>query len=196
MTISLFSYGWTCLLAVTFLGSVLWSTTFYDGWGFLAVPFTFVFFLVSALVGVALAGRRRWKEALYRGLFGVIVVLMFFPTANLGGFLRDRLFLLHLAQFQEITNRILDEEKGGAKSGERSSAATIPPGYSNLNVRDTALVDFAGDGATVRYATRDSSALGHRGYMYRSDDNPIALSKEFPNLGYTRLAPHWFFFSD
>ncbi len=32
--------------------------------------------------------------------------------------------------------------------------------------------------------------------MYRSDDNPMALSSEYSNTGYTRVAPHWFFFSE
>jgi hypothetical protein len=38
--------------------------------------------------------------------------------------------------------------------------------------------------------------LSHRGYMYRSDDDPLALSKEFPSTGYTQVAPHWFFYSE
>jgi hypothetical protein len=196
MIISLFSYRWTYLLAPTFLGSVLWSTTFCDGWSFLVVLSSFLFFVASTIACIVLAVKIRPKEALYRGLIGVFVVLLFFPTANLGGFLRDRLFLLHLARFQEVTNRILDNERSKTKGGELSIAATIPPGYSNLNVRDTALVSFAEEGFTVGYAMRDSSALGHSGYMYRSDDNPMALSKEFPYFEYTRVAPHWFFYSD
>jgi hypothetical protein len=58
------------------------------------------------------------------------------------------------------------------------------------------LINSTKGNVTVRYISRDSSALGHRGYMYRSDDNPVALEREFLRMGYTRLAPHWFFFSD
>jgi hypothetical protein len=54
-------------------------------------------------------------------------------------------------------------------------------------------IDATKTNITVRCIVRNSSALSHRGYMYRSDDHSAALQKEFPHTGYTRLAPHWFF---
>jgi len=40
----------------------------------------------------------------------------------------------------------------------------------------------------VSYPVTNSNALRHSGFMYRSEDGEMALSKEYPKTGYTRLA--------
>jgi len=103
---------------------------------------------------------------------------------------------MRLSRFQEVTNLLIKDEMAKAKGDVFSIAVSLPPSYSNLRVLNTVLIKSTKENITVRYAVRDSNALSHRGYMYRSDDNPVALSKEYSNTGYTRVAPHWFFFSE
>jgi hypothetical protein len=49
---------------------------------------------------------------------------------------------------------------------------------------------------TVRHIVRNSSARGHRGYLHHSDDNLIAIEKEYHRAGYTHISTDWFFLSD
>ncbi len=196
MTIKLWPYKWTCLVGVAFLGSLLWSVTFTDGFSDLFVFLFLGCFFVSIVVSLVLGVARRSKDALYRILINVIFCLLIFPTISVGGSLRDRLFLMRLSRFQEVTNLLIKDEMAKAKGDVFSIAVSLPPSYSNLRVLNTVLIKSTKENITVRYAVRDSNALSHRGYMYRSDDNPVALSKEYPNTGYTRVAPHWFFFSE
>jgi hypothetical protein len=153
-------------------------------------------FVVSIVASVVLGLALRSKEALYRILINVIFCLLLFPTINLGSSLRDRLFLMRLSRFQEVTNLLIKDEMAKAKGDVFSTAVSLPPSYSNLRVLNAVLIKSTKENITVRYAVRNSNALSHRGYMYRSDDNPMALDKEYPNTGYTRVAPHWFFFSE
>jgi len=196
MTIKLLLYKWTFLCGVAFLGSLLWSVTFCNG---LSDLFFFVFlmcFVVSLVASVVIGVTRRSKDALYRILINVIFCLLLFPTIRLGGSLRDRLFLTHLSRFQEVTDLLIQNEMNSHDNNIYTVHATLPSSYSNLlNVKDMVIISSKGKNFTVRYATRNSNALWHGGYMYRSDDNPAALSKEYPTAGYTRIAPHWFFFS-
>jgi hypothetical protein len=189
-------YKWTCLIGVAFLGSLLWSSTLCDPVSDLFVFLFLACFLASFMVSVVLGVTRRSKDTLYRILINVTTCLLFFPTISLGGSLRDRIFLVHLPKFQELTNLLIKDEMARANSNVFSSVVSLPPSFSNLNVLDRALISSTKENVTVRYATRDSSALGHKGYMFRLDDNPAALSKDYPKAGYTRVAPHWLFFSE
>jgi len=189
-------YKWTTLLGVAFLGSLLWSIIFCNGFSDL---FSFVFlvcFVVSLVASVVIGVTRRSKDALYRILINVIFCLLLFPTISLGGSLRDRLFLTHLSRFQEVTDLLIQNEMNSHDNNIYTVRVPLPPSYSNLNVKDMAIISSKRKNFTVRYFTRNSNALWHGGYMYRSDDNPTALSKEYPSTGYTRVAPHWFFFSE
>src|SRR6266851_8060394 len=186
MTIKLLPYKWTCLVGVAFLGSLLWSVTFTDGFSDLFVFLFLGCFFVSIVVSLVLGVARRSKDALYRILINVIFCLLIFPTISVGGSLRDRLFLMRLSRFQEVTNLLIKDEMAKAKGDVFSISVSLPPSYSNLRVLNTVLIKSTKENITVRYAVRDSNALSHRGYMYRSDDNPVALSKEYSNTGYTR----------
>lgn len=179
-----------------FLASTLWADIVLDSLGILFVAVSLLCLFASAIASIVLAVIHRSRSSLYRVLLNVVVCLLFFPTIRLGDSLRDRIFLMRLARFQEVTNLLIGNEAAKVNHEAYVTAARLPPGYSNLHVADMVLINFTKENITVRYITRDSSALGHRGYMYRLDDNPAALTKDFPELGYTRIAPHWFFFSD
>jgi hypothetical protein len=153
------------------------------------------FFLLSVLLSLVFVLVDRSREACYRVAINLLIVALLFPTRMLGGSLRDRIFLMHLAKFQEATDILIKSEKAEANGNDFSSMVSLPSGYSDLNVKEEALVSSSKGNIVVRYVTRDSSALGHSGYMYRLDDDSTALGKEFPDMGYTRIAPHWFFFS-
>jgi hypothetical protein len=196
MTLKSFPYKWTCLVGLIFLGSLLWSDTLLDGVGFLLTLLSILGLFVSLIVSIVLAVFQRSKVDLYRVLINVAICLLFFPTTRLGVFLRERLFLMNLTRFQEVTNLLMENQTARLNHGDSHIGAQLPPAYSDLHVADYVLIDSKQKNITVRYVSRDSSALGHRGYMYRSDDDPAALRTEFPRLGYTRLSPHWFFFSD
>jgi hypothetical protein len=187
-------YVLTALVGLAFLGSLLWSTTMLDGLGFLLGLTSAIVFLVSAIASVVLLLFQRSRLSLHLFLINVLVCLLFVPTTKLGTYLKDRLFLRHLARFQEATNILIERGRLNLKSEVTHMGAQLPDDYSDLNVARPVLLDCIDDNVTVRYITRDSSALGHNGYMYRSDDDPVTLQKEFPHLGYKRLAPHWFFF--
>jgi hypothetical protein len=196
MTTKLGSYKWTCLVGVVFLGSLLWSVTFCDG---LSDFFVFLFsalLLASILRSAFLSVTRRSKDFLYRIVIGIVFCLLIFPTISLGGFLRDRLFLTRLSRFQEVTNLLIKEETTKTNGDVFSTVVALPSDYLNLDVSDRVLISSTKDDIMVRYAMRNSNALSHSGYMYRSDDDPVALSKEYPKTGYTRVASHWFFFSE
>ena len=196
MSLKSFPYKWTCFLGIIFLGSLLWSNTFLDGPGFVLVAISIFCLSASLIASVVLAVRRRSKAALYRVVINVAILLLFFPTTWLGNSLRERFFLSHLSRFQAATNLLIENDAPESSLGVSLIQSLLPPGYSDLHVANKVLVDFKQTNVTVRYISRDSSALGHRGYMYRSDDDPAALRRDFPSLGYTHIAPHWFFFSD
>jgi hypothetical protein len=196
MMFSLFPYKWTCLLGVALLASLLWSATFRDELSHFIALLIFLFFLVSAISSVAAAVFHMSKDALQRILINVIIALLLFPTIRLGGYFRGRLFLRRLVRFQEVTNLIVEAERTKAQREVFSAVVPLPLSYSDLNVLDRVQVSSTKENITVRYATRDSSSLGHSGYMYRSDDDPLSLRREYPNTEYARVAPHWFFFSE
>src|SRR5437899_3640689 len=196
MTLKSFPYKWTCLLGLIFLASILWSATLMDE-SFLLGILSILGLFASVIVSIVLAVIERSKAALYRVLINVTLCLLIVPTIWLGNILSERRFLMHLTRFQQATNLLIENE--AAKLNDRASVKVVrfPPGYSDLDIfANRVLIDSTKDNITVRYISRDSSALGHRGYMYRSDDNPDALTRDFPKLGYKRIAPHWFYFSD
>jgi hypothetical protein len=196
MTIKSLRYKWTCLIGIIFLGSLLWSVTLRDWISDLFAFLSFVCFLMSVVVSVVLGVSQRSKDAVYRVILNVVLCLLLFPAIILGGSLRDRLFLMRLSRFQEVTNLLVADELAKTSDNPFSAVASLPPQYSDLNVLDRVFISSTKERITVRFAMQDSNALGHSGYMFRSDDNPVTLSKEYPNTGYTRVAPHWFFFSE
>jgi hypothetical protein len=196
MNLASFPYKWTFLIGVIFVGSLLWSNIFLDGPGFLLVALSAFCLLSSLIASIVLFVSRRSKIAFYRVLINVTICLLFFPTVRLGGYLGTRLFVKHLGRFQAATNLLIEAEIPKFKPGVSLIQTQLPPGFSDLHVADRVLIDSKQSNITIRYTSRDSSALGHRGYLYRSDDDPVALAREFPTLGCTRVASHWFSFSD
>lgn len=187
-------YKWTCLVALIFLGSLLWSATMLDGPGFIAIAVSCLCFFASVIASIVRVGFERSKASLYRLSINAAACLLVFPTIRLGDLVAKELFLKHLDRFEEATN-LLTRNEAAQREGSLTDAR-LPPGYADLHVAEHVLISSKQGSITVRYISRDSSALGHRGYMYRSDDDPVALEEEFPHLGYSRLAPHWFSFSD
>jgi hypothetical protein len=194
MRLKSFPYKWTCLLGLIFLASILWSATLLDEPSFLLGILSFLGLFASLIVGIVLAVIERSKAAVYRVLINITLCFLIVPTIGLGDFLRARLFLMHLTRFQEATNLLIENEAAKLNRGDTLIVTRLPAGYSDLHVADKVLIDSKQKNITVRYISRDSSAIGHRGYLYRSDDDPAALTREFPWL--TRIAPHWFFYSD
>ncbi len=195
-TTRLSEYKWTLLIGAAFLGSVLWAVAFGDGLTDLIALLFSVCFLASLVASVAIGVSRRSKDSVYRIILNAMICLLLFPTMNLGGSLRNRLFLRRLPKFQEVTNHLIKDELAKANGEDFSDIVSLPPQYSGLNVLDRVQIRSDKENITVRYAMRDSSALGHNGYLYRLNDDPAALSKDYPKMGYTRVAPHWFFFSE
>jgi hypothetical protein len=195
MSLKSFPYKWTCLVGILFLGSLLWSSVFLDGPGFLLVIFSSICLFFSLIASIYLVVRDATKAAFYRVLINIAICLLFFPMGWLGNSLRKQFFLSHLSRFQAATDFLIQNEAPKSNSGA-PTMALLPADYSDLHVSDKVLVEIKQTNVNVRYISRDSSAVGHRGYMYRSDDDPSTLRREFPHMGYTHLAPHWFFFSD
>jgi hypothetical protein len=189
-------YKWTFLIGAALLMALIWSGTFSDGYSDLFAFFFLACFFTSLIASIVLLVTHRSKAALYRVLINVVIALLLLPATRLGGFLQNRIFLAHLSEFQQITAQLVREEQAKPHPDTFIAIATLPPGNSNLRVLKNVRIDATKESITVRYIVRNSSALSHRGYMYRSDDNPAALQKEFPHTGYTRLAPHWFYFSE
>lgn len=190
MMTKLLAYKWTCVLGLAFLGSFVWAEVSLGGVSGIFLLVCSLAFLPGVLASIIVAAARRSRDGLYRLLIYVAVCLLIFPAIRLGAVIREEIFLTRLPRFQEATEILLKNKADGDVTGD------LPAGFSDLNVKDHALISSIRGSITVRYFSRDSSALGHRGYMYRSDDDTATLSKEFPRLGYTKLAPHWFFFSD
>jgi len=167
------------------------------GFGFLRFLVCGLCFFTSLVVSLVLIVGNRSRMSLYRVLINVAVCLLFFPAIRAGSLLRDRLFIRHLARFQEVTETLIANERARASREEYSTSVRLPSSYSDgLNVADTVFIECTKENTTVEYLVRETSALGHSGYMYRSDDNAVTLAKDYPRIGYTHLAPHWFFFTD
>jgi hypothetical protein len=197
MSLKSFPFKWTCLVGACLLGSMLWSSAGFDaGFGFLRFLICGLCFFTSVVVSLVLAVVHRSRMSLYRILINVAICLVFFPAIRAGGILRDRLFLRHLARFQEVTDFLIANERATANADEFAVVVQLPLTYSDLRVADKVFIKSIRGDTTVEYLERETSALGHTGYMYRSDDSATALEKDFPKMGYTHLAPHWFLFAD
>jgi hypothetical protein len=184
------------LVGAALLVALIWLCTFNDGYSDVFVFFLLACFFISLVASVVLLAAHRSKPALYRFLSNVLFALLLLPAARLGGFFENRLFLMHLSEFQQITDTLIREEQAKPHPDSFIAIATLPPGNSNLRVLKNVRIDATKGSITVRYIVRNSIALSHRGYMYRSDDNPASLEKELPHTGYTHLVPHWFYFSE
>ncbi|MFI5091834.1 MAG: hypothetical protein ACHQIK_00165 [Candidatus Acidiferrales bacterium] len=196
MAFKAFPYKWTCLVGIALLSVLVWSGTFSDGYSDLLVLLFALCFFVSVIASIALLVKSKSRSVFYRILINLMILVLLFPALRLGGFLQNRLFLMHLSEFQQITDKLIREEQAKPHPDSFIAIATLPPGTPNLRVRSNVRIDATKGSITVRYLVRNSSALSHRGYMYRSDDNPADLEKEFPHTGYTHIAPHWFYFSE
>jgi len=196
MMSTLMAYKWTCLFGLAFLGSFLLAVVSSDGVSDIFVLVCSLAFFASIVASVVIVVTRRSRASLYRLLLNVAFCLLLFPTVRLGSVIQYRIFLTRLPQFQEATDILVEDEIKKANSDVAAHVVSLPPGFSNLNVADHAIITSTKGNITVRYAVKNSNALSHRGFMYRSDDSEMALSKEYPKTGYTHLAPHWFFFSD
>ena len=167
-----------------------------DGIGFLLVMFSILCFLVSVILSLGMIFVERSKKSLYRIAINALICALFFPTGHLGGYLRDKIFLMHLARFQEVTDLLIRNAGDKLNADDSRAGARLPPGYSNLHVADYVLLHSTHGNITVIYTSRDSSAVGHRGYVYRSDDDPAACQRDTPKMWCKRLAPHWFYYVD
>lgn len=197
MALKSFPFKSTCLVGACFLGSMFWSAAMLDtGFGFLRFFVLALCFFTSVVVSLVLAIARRSRMSLYRVLINVAACLLFFPTIRAGNKLRDRLFLRHVTRFQEVTDFLIASERARANTDEFSTAVPLPSGYSDLNVARTVWIKSTKQSITVQYLGRETSALGHQGWMYRPAESIAALEKDYPRIGYKHLAPHWFFFSD
>jgi hypothetical protein len=180
----------TCFFGSAFLLATLWHSIFRDGWGFLIFGILFGLFAIFACGTLVIALVDWSKVAWQRCLIIVSVIGLFVPTMILGGHLRNQIFLAELPIYQKITDILVSQVQ------YRASDTTVcfPPGYTSNLVNDQrALIERSDDNSiTVLYFTRDSSALGHSGFMYRSDDHPDVLKMKRPEMGFKRIAPKWF----
>lgn len=189
------AYKWTYLSGLAFLGSFVWSVVASDWVSDISVLVCSLAFLASVLASVVIAATRRSRDSLYRLLVNVAFCLLLFPAISLGAVIRDRIFLTRLPRFQETTDILVKNDAAKADGEMATTLVTLPPGFSDLNVAERVLISSTKGNITVRYATKNSNALSHGGFMYRSDDSERDLSQEYPKTGYAHLAPHWFFFS-
>ena len=193
---NLLAYRWTLLIGAAFLGALGWSVATLNELSDLFVPLCFLCFLVSIIVSIVVLLTHRNKVALYRILLNVLFCLLLSPAISLGVAVRSRIFLSRLPRFREITEILIKREMAGTERNLSPHLVPLPVGYSDLNVADRAEIISTRDNITVRFLTKTSNSLAHGGYMYRSDDSETSLSQEYPKTGYTRLAPHWFFFAE
>ena len=173
MFTNLSPFKWTCLLGAALLIVMIWSCTFSDGYSDLVVFFLLACLFISLIASVVLLVADRSKPALYRLFINVLVVLLLLPAARLGTSFQNRLFMMHLAKFQQITDILIREEQAKPHPDSFIAIATLPPGNSNLRVLNNVRIDATKGSVTVRYIVRNSSALSHRGYMYRSVGQPF-----------------------
>jgi hypothetical protein len=183
----------TWLFSLAFLGATFWHSVFRDGWGFLIWMLLFLSFLLFFCLVLGIVLSERTKTSVYRFLISFVALVLFIPAVILGNDLRDKIFLFELPYYQKITDSLIDQSSASAKD----YLVVVPPDFSSAFVNDKhASVDRSEGGVTVLYFSRDSSAVGHAGYLYRSDDDIAELKKQDPHMGVYRIAPHWFSWGD
>ena len=129
-------HKWTSLFALAFVGSFIGSVASSDGVSYISVLVSSLAFLASLLASMVIAVTRRSRDSLYRLLVNVGFSLLLFPSIQLGGVLRDRIFLTRLPRFQEATDLLIKNEMVKGDSGVTPHVVPLPPGFSDLNVAD------------------------------------------------------------
>jgi hypothetical protein len=191
MTLKTFPYKFTCGIGCMFLGTLLWHSITRSGISFLLMGIFSVFFLgyaISTLISALMVwSKMNWLRALLSGLYLGLAI----PFLYLGGFLSNQIFLWELPQYQAVTDLMVQQEK--TKAAVFRTRVELPPGYEYLFVSPKASIECDENNiVTVLYTTNDSSAVGHAGSLYRSDDDPAPLKNEHSTFGYVRLAPCWY----
>lgn len=178
----------TFLLAFAFFLSVLWVSVFEEGWGLLIFGILFLAVGANLVVTLSIAFFERTKRGWLRLLVSLLALLLFVPAILIGEKIREEIFLFNLAYYQSVADRLIAE----SKKQSDNSTVQFPPGLSSILVDERASVLRESEGITVMFFSRDSSALGHRGFLYQIDDNPAPLKKSHPSIGFRRLAPEWY----
>ena len=179
----------TWILGAAFDLSIFGHSVFRGGWSILVLGILFCSFTIYACGALAIALVSWSKVAWQRCLIIAALIVLFVPAIILGDALRERIFLAELPAFQKMTDLLISQ--GVPAHG--FATVQLPPSFLNPLVSDHASIERGEDNViTVTYFTGDSSAVGHSGFLYRSDDNPEPLKKEHARMGFRRLAPLWY----
>jgi hypothetical protein len=192
MTFKTFPYKLPCLLGFSVLGTLLWELTFRPSLVLvLFVILLFFMFIATAGGTMIWALFERTRTNLYRVLIYVLILTLVIPTVIFGNWLNRERFLFELPRYQQLTDQLLEN------ATPKTRAVYIPPNYSDLVLYPSALVRHeASGGVSVWYLSGDSSAVGHSGYVYQSNDDLAALKHDHPEAGFSRIAPRWYLFGD
>ena len=133
------------------------------------------------------------RTALARRRFAVVAVagIAFISAMILGGEIRKQLFLHSLPDFDRMTMQLIQQHPN-----DRFGAEELPEGWNYL-VADYASVRRGENGSVaVLYLTRDSTAVGHSGFMYYSGVDPKVIFPNDRETGFKRIAPNWYLWGD
>jgi hypothetical protein len=183
----------TWLFASAFILATFGDSVVREGSSFLISGILSLAVVIYALIALVTALFDRTKVAWGRCLIIAIAICTGILALKLGAALRDQIFLWELPKYQKITDLLIREQTTAANTD-----VCFPSGYTSELVNDKRVsIEQGKDKAiTVIYFTRDSSALGHAGYLYRSDDNLESLHKLHLRMGIGRLAPKWYVWGD
>ena len=183
----------TWLFAALFLVSSVWFAIFRDGWGFLLTGLTFFGMLIWICMSFVMLLVERSRISLLRFSIAISALVAFFLAMMLGALVREQIFLANLNYYQSAVDGVVSRDKVTAPGIWREYL----PNFSSMLVKDRILVQkISADELTVTFLTRDSSALGHSGLIYRSKDEAEGLHHDRPNIGFKRLAPKWYEFGE
>jgi hypothetical protein len=171
-----------------FLFITLWHSIFRGGWSFVLSVLLLLGFIVYVAASLLIALFYRSTSSWIRVGISLVAMGAFMPTAWLGNELRDQIFLANLSTYQAMTDVLISQNQ----SLDSHRLVRFPPGYWSMLVADRARIERDDQSVTVFYQSGDSFALGHDGYLYRSDDNMQALKSGHPDIGLFRLAPKWY----
>jgi hypothetical protein len=171
-------------------GATLYWSVFRDGWGFLASGLFFFASLGWLLASLLILFMNRSKKTIYRILIIIAGMTLVIPMLRIGSLIRNQLFLENLAYYQAVVDRISAKAK---ETPNEPGVSRLPASFSSCLVGNFALIERDADSSfTLFFFTRDSSAIGHSGFLYRSDDNPKTVTREKPEVGLRRLAARWY----
>jgi hypothetical protein len=125
-------------------------------------------------------------------LINAVALGLVIPVLSLGSIVRNEIFLHYLPRYQAMTDLLIKR----AAASLPDSVVHLPSGGRSLLLNDSVLIERKDKNFVVLYTTRDSSAVGHSGYMYLSADDPEAVKAKRPELWYKRLAPNWYLWGD